>query len=464
MDWLGSASAQHFDVGGLRGSAPAAGSATTHTARALRRARHGKGWRLRGCHDCGLFSRLPPSIPGMDCRCPRCGALLRRDWQSPLAAPLALAGAGLILCAAALTTPFMSLRLLGQVRGSTVDSGAWVFVDDGLWTLALVLTATVVLVPLLRLSLRLVVLGGLALRHPPRWLYRPLRWHGLLNAWSMLEIFLFSTLIAYTRLASLADVQLGPAIYALAILVLIMIAADMAFEPQAAWDALESRGITATPGPLPAPPRHAAPPAILACPCCHHVAHAPDGTPCPRCGTRLCHRKPASLSRCWALIAAATILYVPANLYPVMTIVTAGHSEAHTILGGIAAFVATGSWSLATVVFVASVIVPLLKLAALATMLLQIARRSSSSLRRRTKLYRLIEFVGRWSMIDVFIVSVLVALVRFGIVASITAEIGAACFGAVVVLTMLAAATFDPRLMWDAAGIGDRVPEQAVVQ
>ena len=421
------------------------------------------GSRLRTCDDCGLLLRQPSLSPGADCRCPRCAAVLYRHRQSPLGTPLALAVTSLILCAVTFTTPFLTIRMLGRARGSTVESGAWAFLDDGLWTLSLVLVATVVLVPLSRLALRLVVLGGLATRRPPRWLFRPLRWHGQLGAWSMLEIFLFGALVSIVRLAGLAEVQFGPAVYGLAAVVLAMAVADAAFEPQAVWDEMEARGVRAF---APQAARDAmetrgaaAAPSMLGCPCCRRVTLASPGTPCARCGTPLDRRKPASVSRTWALIVAAAILYVPANLYPVMTIVSLGRGAPHTIIGGIFEFAAAGYWPLALMVCLASVVVPLLKLVGLSVMLLQIRGGSAQALPQRTRLYRLIEALGRWSMVDIFVVAVLVALVRFGGLASITAEVGAACFGAVVILTMLAVETFDPRLMWDAAEAGADGPK-----
>lgn len=129
--------------------------------------------------------------------------------------PLALALASLILCLITLSTPFLTVRLLGQFRESQVQSGAWAFADDGLWVLSLVLIATVVLVPVLRLSLRVTVLGGVQMRQPSRWLATLLRWHEHLSAWSMLEVFLFGALVSYTRLVDLAEVELGPAVYGL---------------------------------------------------------------------------------------------------------------------------------------------------------------------------------------------------------------------------------------------------------
>lgn len=424
---------------------------TAHAVRAETQDSAHREGRLRCCDDCGLMVRMPHVSAGVDSRCPRCDAVLRRHRESPLHTPLALAVTSMLLCIVTLTTPFLTVRLLGQARESHVESGAWAFADDGLWILSLVLMATVALVPVLRLSLRMLVLGGLLLRHPPPWLGAPLRWHEHLGAWSMLEVFLFGALVSYTRLVDLADVQLGPAVYGLAAVVVAMVAADAAFEPQAVWDALESRGVMAPPPILAARPASKASPRLISCHCCRRVASARPGEPCLRCGTPLHHRKPNSTGRSWALIAAAAILYVPANLYPVMNIVTLGQGGPHTIMGGVVEFIETGFWPLALIVFTASVAVPVLKLAGLSVMLICIHQGSTRGLRLRTRLYRVIEVLGRWSMIDVFVVAVLIALVRFGILASITAEVGAACFGSVVILTMLAAEAFDPRLMWDAA-------------
>jgi paraquat-inducible protein A len=420
--------------------------------------------RLRECDDCGRLVRMPPVAAGIDSRCPRCDAVLRRHRQSPLLAPLALNITSLILCLVTVSLPFLSLRLLGQERDSYVGSGAWAFEQDGLWLLSVVVLATLVLVPLLRMGLRLAVLSGLLLRQPPRSLGTLLRWHEHLGAWAMLEVFLFGALVSYTRLVDLAQVELGPAVYGLGALVLAMVAADAAFEPQAVWDALEERGVMARPDragatakaappPLTASPTAPLPPGamLISCHCCRRVDVARPGQACPRCGTTLHRRKPNSVARCWALVAASAVLYLPANYYPVMSIVTLGQGGPHTIMGGVVEFVQTGFWPLALIVFLASVAVPMLKLLGLAYMLIGIQRRSRHNLLPRTRLYRVVEALGRWSMIDVFVVSVLIALVRFGNLAQITAGIGAVCFGAVVILTIIAAEIFDPRLMWDAA-------------
>jgi paraquat-inducible protein A len=171
---------------------------------------------------------------------------------------------------------------------------------------------------------------------------------------------------------------------------------------------------------------------------------------CPRCGAALHARKPASLSRTVALLVAAYILYIPANLLPVSTVVYLGHGEPDTILSGVRALFASGDAAVAALLFFASICVPMLKLLVLTWLALSVRFRWRWRPRDRTMLYRLVEAIGRWSMLDVFVISILVALVRLDALATIEAGAGAVSFAAVVVLTMFAAMSFDPRLMWDA--------------
>lgn len=170
---------------------------------------------------------------------------------------------------------------------------------------------------------------------------------------------------------------------------------------------------------------------------------------CPRCGARLHSRKPNSISYTWALVIAAAIFYIPANLLPVTITTYLGTTQKDTIMSGVIYFMQTGSWGIALIIFVASIVVPLAKLAVLSGLLLSVQRGSRWRPGERTRLYRLTELVGRWSMLDVFVVTVLVALVRLGYLSTIEAGIGVVYFAAVVVMTMIAAMTFDPRLIWD---------------
>ena len=176
----------------------------------------------------------------------------------------------------------------------------------------------------------------------------------------------------------------------------------------------------------------------------HHAAH------CPRCGSTMHGRKPHSLGRVWALTIAGAVLLIPAYTFPIMTVLQLGMGEPNTIFSGIAELIHGGMYGIALLIFIASVAVPVVKLMGLSYLLLSIQLPGSGSARQRTTAYRFIKFIGRWSMLDIFVISILVALVQLEQIAYITAGIGTTAFGAVVVITMLAAECFDPRLIWDA--------------
>ncbi|MEW6518928.1 MAG: paraquat-inducible protein A [Thermodesulfobacteriota bacterium] len=191
---------------------------------------------------------------------------------------------------------------------------------------------------------------------------------------------------------------------------------------------------------------------LLSCHDCHLLVERPPAhghCRCPRCGAALHQRKPNSLHRTWALVCAAVILYIPANVLPITITSALGTRQADTILSGVIYFMKSGSWEIAAVIFIASVFVPFAKLVLLVFMLLCVHLRSAWRPRDRTALYRLTEMVGRWSMVDIYVVTILVALVKLGAVATIEAGPAAVYFAAVVVITMFAAESFDPRLIWD---------------
>ena len=191
---------------------------------------------------------------------------------------------------------------------------------------------------------------------------------------------------------------------------------------------------------------------LISCHACG-LLHRPAGSAhdlvCTRCGAALHTRKPDSLKRTWALLIAAFILIIPANLLPVMISGSLFGSETDTIMSGVVFLWIDGSWPLAIILFIASIAVPFSKLFALTYLLVSVQRRSTLAPAQRTRLYRVLEFVGRWSMIDIYVAALLTALVQFGGLMSIRAGPGAIAFGAVVVLTMFAAESFDPRLIWD---------------
>ncbi len=200
--------------------------------------------------------------------------------------------------------------------------------------------------------------------------------------------------------------------------------------------------------------------ALVSCGTCHLVNRLQALPPkayatCRRCGTRLTRRKPNSLARTWALILAAYILYIPANVYPIMTVISFGAGDPDTILSGVQSLWESGLWPLAVLVFFASITVPLIKLFGLTFLLVSVQRKWQWRPRARTVIYRVTEAVGRWSMIDIFMISILVALVRLEAIATIEPGPAATSFAAVVILTMFAAMSFDPRLIWDALKTSD---------
>lgn len=193
---------------------------------------------------------------------------------------------------------------------------------------------------------------------------------------------------------------------------------------------------------------------LVSCHDCHLLSRIPKSSShkvvcCPRCGEELHQRKPNSIARTWALVIAAMVFYIPANVLP-MTVTTAlGNAQADTIMSGVIYFIQSGSFAIAAVIFIASVFVPFLKFAILIYLLLSVQFKSIKRPKDRTRLYRFTEAIGRWSMLDIYVVTILVALVKLDFLADIAAGPAAIYFAAVVVTTMIAAESFDPRLIWD---------------
>ena len=191
---------------------------------------------------------------------------------------------------------------------------------------------------------------------------------------------------------------------------------------------------------------------ILICTECHELNKQEADSEeqlCTRCGALIHARRPNSLTRTWALLITAAILYIPANLLPIMTVNSLGQGDPSTIMSGVIQLVQHGMFPIAAVVFIASILVPTFKLVGIGLLLFSVQRHQPLSAQQRIVMYRFIEFIGRWSMLDIFVIAILVALVNFGRLASVEANLGAAAFASVVILTMLAAVTFDPRLIWD---------------
>ncbi|MFO1112886.1 MAG: paraquat-inducible protein A [Rhodospirillales bacterium] len=406
------------------------------------------------CHDCDLLQDMPPLPERGTIACARCGAGLITAKPERLEQTFALYATALILLIIANSFPFLTMRVQGLEQSSHLLSGAIDLFGQGMWEVSLAVIGFVFVAPLVKIITGLLVVGPLAYgRGFPRaeMLYRLF---DRLHPWAMTEIFLLGVLVAYTKLVDLATVILGTSFYAFIALIVVMIAADASVEPDQVWERL--RRSPRLPPPSPTVRRR-----LVSCHTCQLTvelpagAHAHEEMDCPRCGSPLHRRKPESLSRTGALLITAALLYIPANIYPVMTLQALGSGAPSTIVGGVMELLVHGMWPLALIVFVASILVPMLKLISMGWLVVATSRGSRWRLRERTLIYRLNELVGRWSMVDVFVITILVALVQLGAVAQVVPGVGILAFAFVVVLTMLAALTFDPRLMWDAAGAND---------
>jgi paraquat-inducible protein A len=409
----------------------------------------------RECQDCGLFQIVPALVAGEVACCRRCNATLRHGRRDSLNRALACAIGAVLLFVVALQMPFLDVHAVGRSYKANLFTGPDMLEQRGMWEISVVVLITLVVMPVVQFALLISVLLGLRLQHPPAILPRLFGYVERIRPWSMIEVFLLGVFVAYTRLKAIAEVDIGPGLIALAGVMLCLVAADVALDHESVWDQLESRGLLK----LREPPETGK---RIGCDTCRLVLYAPSGWPCPRCGHRLRQRKRQSILRAWSLLFAATVLYLPANLFPILTVIRFGRGQPSTIMEGVVELIQARMWPLAALVFLASITVPLLKLVSLTAMLITTHSGAVYQLRGRTRLYRFIESIGRWSMIDVFMITVLVALVHMGFIATVLPGPGAICFASVVVLTMFATGSFDPRLMWDAAHAqGHDVEEQA---
>jgi len=402
------------------------------------------------CDECDLLQQSPPLPPRGSAQCVRCGKTLHRHQPDSVNRTLALTLTGLVLFIVANSFPFLSFEMQSRATETTLITGVLDLTAQGKGEVAAVVFFTSILAPGLQLLLLLIVLTPLKLgdRLPPgfptlfRWLKR-------LVPWGMMDVFMIGILVSVVKLTDMANIVPGLSLFAFVMLIFVLAAAQASLAPDVVWERV----------PLPPEARRAPArgEAVTGCNVCELVV--PAGAEqidrrgrarCPRCADVLHRRKPRSQERTWALLIAATLCYLPANLYPIMAVTSLGQTQADTILSGVFFLLHHGMWPLAIVVFTASIFVPLLKLVILFFLLLSVHFKSQWRPRQRTLMYRVTEAIGRWSMVDVYVVTILVALVRLGNLASIEAQTGAVFFCAVVILTMFAAMSFDPRLIWDA--------------
>jgi paraquat-inducible protein A len=399
---------------------------------------------LSECRDCGLLQRLPEVPDGALAACSRCDAMLHQRRRHTLLLSLACSGIGLLLFAMAFWFPLATVSMAGgRSASSDLFTGPALLHAAGASGLAIVVVLTLLVLPAFDLGAVLAMSVAARLGIFPLWLRRCFAALPVLSSWAMVEVFMLGATISLVRLGEWMHVHLGPAMFALGGVTLSSIGIASALDRRALWARVP---LAVRAG------QHSAGFPFISCAGCELVARLAEGAPCPRCTWTLHARKPQSVQRTWALVCTSALLAIPANILPVMTIVKGGSGGPSTIMGGTIELMEHGFWLLALLVFVASIVIPVFKLVALCTLLICTSCASTGRLLLRTKVFRVVSFIGRWSMLDIFATMTLVAFARFGWLGSVRAEGGATAFCAVVILTMLASEAFDPRLMWDAAG------------
>lgn len=367
------------------------------------------------CHQCGASYARPTLEPDQWAQCLRCNSVLESYGAFTPMAWLAIVLTALISLGFANAYPVLTLFLQGQGQAATFFDAVSVVWREGYPEVSIATFAAGFLLPVLHLFLLFWVLIPLSFGRLPLFFEAVIKIIDHLKPWCMVPVFLLGILVAAVKLAGLASLVLGVGLFATACAALLITSLARLSERRLRLMALDL-GVPAQPPKIPKPP------------------------------------SPQQISRVWALLLAAAIMYVPANLLPIMQITSVGGSSGHTIVGGVIELYQLGSWDIALVVFVASVLVPVFKLITLSTLVALTQFGAARGLKSRTQLYRVVEFIGQWSMLDVFVVILLSALGRFGALLTIDPGGGAAAFAGVVILTMLAALGFDPRLAWRRAG------------
>lgn len=400
---------------------------------------------LVACRHCDALHAFTQIEPGAMATCTRCGYALYRRSRFSLTFWAALTATALGVFAIANLFPLARLTMLGKSLDVTFVGALWLTWSQGHPILSIMTGLVGFWFPLTQLCFLAWALSCLRQRRLPSDFPYALRIYSLVGPWSMVPVLMLGLIVAIVKFAGLATLRPDAGIWAFAILTFLLTALSR-LDARWLWARAEESGLAE-----PAPDTGAPPESLAACHACGFVQLRPQGSsaPCERCGHTIHKRKPDMHVRVWALLIAAAVVYVPANVLPMMEIRSALGSSKHTILGGIMELWRLGSWDLAIIVFVASVVVPITKLIALVVLLLGRRWRGFVVQRQRTRLYELVEFIGQWSMLDVFVVILMTAMANFPGVSQIIAGPAAASFGMVVVLTMLAAMSYDPRTGWD---------------
>ncbi len=403
--------------------------------------------RLRVCHECDLLLALPPLKTGEKADCPRCHHTLVRRQASAAERSLALAIATLIMLGLSLSFPFLGFSLQGFGNGIALTETVSSLVVFEQSLVALIILLTVLVLPLLYLSALCWLCVGIIRGQPlpqSSLLARTLK-H--VTPWMMADVFVIGTLVSMIKIIGMAEIELGLSFWTLCGYALLLLFTSQSVDRDWLWQALDSKAIAPTGGLL---GQAAAPQGLTGCNTCGLVNPITASGRCERCDEPLHPYQGVNTQTTLALLGAAMFMFIPANLYPIMISTSLGSTEPSTILAGVLLFFQHGDWPIALVILIASIFVPVGKMVSLLWLCFVVQRQQEQPMGRltRNRLYRITEFIGRWSMVDVFVVAIMVALIHSGDLISIAPGPAALAFTSVVILTMLSAMMFDPRSIW----------------
>lgn len=408
---------------------------------------------LIACSDCDLLLRRVTLKTGYSLVCPRCGNSLAKAKENSVSKTLALSVTALFLYLPAMLLPLLNLESSGLHDSGNVIESIVVFGQSGYYFVGFIFAFSAMLFPLLLIGSVLLLSGALVCGWYPGWVKKVFRFYIHIEEWAMLEVYLLGIIIAVVKVKGMAHVSYEPGFFCFLLLVLMVVAMNSVIDRDLFWKLIEYKGVVPGLEEVYATvnePVTAASVGLIQCHDCHKLVPEKDGHEfCPRCDSTLQMRKASSLSRTWALVICSLLFLVPANVLPIMKVDFLGTPSASTIMDGIIYFFEEGSYFIGGVILTASVLVPVFKVVGMGIILLTIEFNIAEGLRKKAAMFRMITFIGRWSMLDIFVIGLLAALVDFGVFTSIGADTAASYFCVVVVVTMSAVIFYDPRIMWD---------------
>lgn len=412
---------------------------------------------LTACPGCDLLHEACSVSEGHHLECSRCGSTVVKAGKNSVDRVLAFSIAGLLLYAPAMLLPLMTLNSIGMSVSGNVLQTALGFFQGGYHLVAIMVTLTAVLLPLIKLSIACLTALHIRCNKRPFWLKKMFRMLLHLDEWGMTEVYLLAILVTLIKVHDMASIDYGIGFFSFSALVLLSVAASGSIDKELFWTQIGNRNPASVDHPFqPGDIQNEATArdhGLMRCHDCGYLVRQTRSSSeeilCPRCDTTVHLRKKHGVQRTWALVVTSLILVVPANTLPIMQVDFLGIPDRSTILDGIIYFFKEGSYGIGLIIFLASILVPLFKIIGLIIILTTIRSGQDRFLKQKAAMFRFIEFIGRWSMLDIFVIALLTVLVDFGFFTSIHTAPGASFFCMVVVCTMMAAIVFDPRTMWD---------------